>query len=142
MKFKQLDDRKTFVLIFDTGDEAASGLAEFVRTQKVGAAQFTGIGALKAVTLGYFNWEKKDYQKIPMREQVEVLSLVGDVAVGEDGTPSIHAHIVVGRSDGTAHGGHLLEAHVRPTLEVVLIQAPAHLQKRRDPESGLALIRL
>jgi predicted DNA-binding protein with PD1-like motif len=142
MKAKQLDDRKTFVLIFDTGDEVTSGLAEFVRSHRVGAAHFTAIGALKAVTLGYFNWEKKDYQKIPMHEQVEVLSLVGDVALGEDGKPAVHAHIVVGRSDGTAHGGHLLEAHVRPTLELVLVQSPAHLQKRHDPTSGLALIRL
>jgi predicted DNA-binding protein with PD1-like motif len=142
MKAKQLDDRKTFVLIFDTGDEVASGLAEFVRGREIGAAHFTAIGALKDVTLGYFNWEKKDYQKIPLREQVEVLSLVGDVALGEDGKPSVHAHIVVGRSDGTAHGGHLLEAHVRPTLELTLVQSPAHLQKRHDPESGLALIRL
>jgi predicted DNA-binding protein with PD1-like motif len=37
-------------------------------------------------------------------------------------------------------GGHLLEAHVRPTLEVVLTESPRHLHKRKDPESGLALI--
>ena len=142
MKAKQLDDRKTFALIFATGDEVTAGLAEFVRSHRIGAAHFTAIGAFKDVTLGYFNWEKKDYQKIPLHEQVEVLSLVGDVAIGEDGQPTVHAHVVVGRSDGAAHGGHLLEAHVRPTLELILVESPAHLQKRHDPESGLALIRL
>src|SRR5205823_13320077 len=108
----------------------------------LGAAHFTAIGAFRDVTLGYFDWEKKDYQKIPVREQVEVLSLIGDVTLDEKGQPQVHAHVVVGRSDGTTRGGHLLEAHVRPTLEVVLVESPVHLQRKHDPESGLALIRL
>lgn len=144
MKARQISDRgdKTFAVIFDTGDEVASGLLAFAREQKLGAAHFTAIGAFQDVTLGYYNWEKKDYQKIPVREQVEVLSLVGDVALKPDGSPQLHAHVVVGRSDGTTRGGHLLEAHVRPTLEVVLVESPVHLQRQHDPESGLALIRL
>jgi predicted DNA-binding protein with PD1-like motif len=145
MKSKLLHDQggvRTFALVFDTGDEVAGGLAAFARERRLGAAQFTAIGAFRDVTLGYFDWEKKDYRKIPLREQVEVLSLVGDVAEGEDGTPLVHAHVVVGRSDGAAHGGHLIEAHVRPTLEVVLTESPAHLRKRYDPASHLALIRL
>ena len=93
------------------------------------------------MTLGYFDWESKEYQKIPVREQVEVLSLIGDVAL-KDGEPKVHAHVVVGRSDGSTRGGHLLDAHVRPTLEVILVQSPAHLRKHHDEESGLALIDL
>jgi Fe-S oxidoreductase len=54
----------------------------------------------------------------------------------------VHAHVVLGKSDGSAHGGHLLEAHVRPTLEVTLAEAPRYLHRKHDPESGLALIRL
>ena len=66
---------------------------------------------------------------------------MGDVAQ-QDGEPKVHAHVVLGRSDGSTRGGHLLEAHVRPTLEVMLVESPAHLNKQHDPESGLALIRL
>ena len=91
--------------------------------------------------LGYFDWEKKDYTRIPIEEQVEVLALVGDIA-SNDGEPKLHPHVVVGKADGTAHGGHLLEAHVRPTLEVIITESPAHLQRCSDPETGLALIRL
>jgi predicted DNA-binding protein with PD1-like motif len=144
MKARQLDSGsggKTFAVIFDTGDEVASGLLELAKQHKLGAAHFTAIRAFRDVTLGYFDWERKDYKKIPLREQVEVLSLVGDVALDEQGGPKVHAHVVVGRSDGTAHGGHLLEAHVRPTLEVILVESPRHLHRRHDPESGLALIR-
>jgi predicted DNA-binding protein with PD1-like motif len=132
---------KTFALIFDTGDEVMSNLVEFAGSNELGAARLTAIGAFSEVTLGYFDWEKKDYKKIPVREQVEVLSLIGDVAL-KDGEPKVHAHVVVGRSDGTTMGGHLIEARVRPTLEVILTESPAHLQKQVDEESGLALIRL
>lgn len=144
MHAKLLNDRpeKTFALIFDTGDEVMAGLRTFAREHKLAASHFTAIGAFRDVTLGYFDWQKKDYQRIPVNEQVEVLSLVGDVARDEKGEPQVHAHVVVGKSDGTAHGGHLLEAHVRPTLEVVLTESPSHLQRRHDAASGLALIRV
>jgi uncharacterized protein len=145
MKSKRIHEHggeKTFVLIFETGDEVAAGLADFARRETLAAAHFTAIGALRDVTLGYFDWEKKEYTRIPLGEQVEVLSLVGDVVLDEGGKPKVHAHIVVGRFDGSTRGGHLLEAHVRPTLEVVLVESPAHLHRRHDSESGLALIRL
>jgi len=130
---------KTWALIFDKGDEAVAGLTAFAKAQKLGAAHFTAIGAFSDVTLGYFDRAARDYKKIPLREQVEVLSLLGDVAL-DKGEPKVHAHVVVGRADGEARGGHLLEAHVWPTLEVVLVESPRHLRKRHDPETGLALI--
>jgi uncharacterized protein len=144
MKSKLIHDQegeKTFALIFDTDDEAMSGLAEFAKAHSLGAAQFTAIGAFRNVTLGYFDWESKQYRKIPVREQVEVLSLIGDVSL-DDGEPKVHAHVVVGRSDGTTLGGHLIEGVVRPTLEVILTESPEHLTKEIDEESGLALIRI
>ena len=141
MKAKLIENqaRKTYALIFDTGEEVAGGLLDFARQNHLAGSHFTGIGALSDVTLGYFDWEKKDYRKIPIREQVEVVSLVGDIAL-KDNEPKVHAHVVVSKSDGTAHGGHLLEAHVRPTLEVIVTEEPGHLRRRHDPESGLALI--
>jgi predicted DNA-binding protein with PD1-like motif len=134
--------QKTYALIFATGDEVMSTLTAFAKEHRLSGSHFTAIGAFQEATLAYFDWEKKAYQKIPVREQVEVVSLVGDVALAENGEPKVHAHVVVGRSDGSARAGHLLEARVRPTLEVVLTETPAHLQRRHDPQSGLALIRL
>jgi predicted DNA-binding protein with PD1-like motif len=144
MKAKLIQEQgaKTYALIFDTGDEVMAGLLAFAKEQRLAGSRFTAIGAFREATLGYFDWQKKDYQKIPVREQVEVLSLVGDIAQDEKGAPKIHAHVVLGKSDGSAHGGHLLSAVVRPTLEVMLTEAPKHLQRQFDPESGLALIRL
>jgi predicted DNA-binding protein with PD1-like motif len=132
---------RTWALIFDTGDEVVSSLLAFANRQQLTAARFTAIGAFRDATLGYFDWASKEYEKIPVREQVEVLSLVGDVALEGD-EPKIHAHVVLGKRDGTAHGGHLLGAHVRPTLEVMLVESPATLRRMFDPESGLALIEI
>ena len=142
MQSKLINDgpQKTYALVLESGEEAASGIERFAVERGLSAAQITGIGAFSDVVLGFFDWQTKDYRKIPVREQVEVVSLLGDVAQGPDGKPALHVHAVVGRSDGTTMGGHLLEAHVRPTLEVVLTEFPRHLRKRKDPESGLALI--
>jgi predicted DNA-binding protein with PD1-like motif len=142
MKSKLLDEHageRTFALVFETGDTVMEPLGVFLRANDVTAARFSGIGAFRSVTLGYFDWEAKDYERIPINEQVEVVSLAGDVALKDD-EPQIHAHVVIAKRDGSAHGGHLLEGSVRPTLEVVLVDAPTHLRKRFDPQTGLALI--
>lgn len=141
MKSKVLDadGARTLALVFEAGEEPMQGLLDFAKRERLTSGHFTAIGAFEEVTLGYFDWARKDYTQIAIRDQVEVLSLVGDVAL-EGTAPKIHAHVVVGKRDGTAHGGHLLEARVRPTLEVILIQPPGHLHRRFDARSKLALI--
>lgn len=130
---------RTYAVILDSGDEAVSLLQRFCEQHNLSAARFTAIGAFSSLQLGYFDWDKKEYEQIPINEQVEVLTLTGDVAL-QDGSPKLHAHVVVGKRDGTAHGGHLLAGYVRPTLEVLLTEAPGHLRRTMDPESGLPLI--
>ncbi len=128
-----------WALVFDKGDEPVSELERFARERELTAASFVGIGAFEEVVLGYFDRDRKEYAEIPIAQQVEVLTLAGDVAVA-DGEPMVHAHVVVGKPDGTAHGGHLLRGRVWPTLEVVLTESPVELRKTHDPETGLALI--
>jgi len=143
MKSRLLVDRaeRTFVVVFDKGEEVVEGLSAFASRESLRASQVTAIGALSDVTLGYFDRESRQYQKIPLPEQVEVLSLLGVVTLDGE-KPKVHSHIVVGRRDGRAHGGHLLEGHVWPTLEVIIEESPRHLQRRHDAASGLALIDL
>lgn len=144
MKAKLLHEhqgQKTFAVIFDTGDEVVHRLLDFVKEKGLAGSHFTAIGAFSDVTLGFFDWDNKDYQKLQISEQVEVLSLIGDIALNK-GEPKVHAHVVVGKSDGTAHGGHLMEAHVRPTLEVIVVESPGHLIRKTDDDTGLALIDL
>lgn len=144
MQHKLLHDaggQRTFVVVLETGEEIVASLQQFAERENVHTASFTAIGALSDAVLLYFDWQRKDYQKIPVREQVEVASLIGDVADDPKGKPALHIHIVLGTRDGSAKAGHLGEGHVRPTLEVVVTENPAHLRKVKDAETGLALIR-
>lgn len=130
---------RTFILVLDIGDETMTMLTTFAARHGLTAAHFTAIGAFSHVVVAYFDWETREYRRVPIDEQVEVLSLVGDISV-KDGEPKVHAHVVVGKSDATAHGGHLMEGYARPTLEVVLTELPHHLERHHDPASGLNLI--
>lgn len=143
MHAKLIDEaggQRTFVVVLETGEEVMGQLKAFADREKLKAAQLTAIGAFSDTILGYFDWEQKQYRRNPVNEQVEVAAFLGDIALTKDDQRSLHVHLVLGRRDGTALAGHLMEAHVRPTLEVVLTEHPAHLWKRHDPESGLALI--
>lgn len=137
----QADGLRTFAVVFDKGDEAKAGLRSFAVERRITAASLTAIGAFREALLAYFDRDRKRYLDIPVEEQVELLSLVGDIALHDD-EPEVHAHAVVGRRDGTTVGGHLRSATVWPTLEVIVEETPAHLHKRVDEDTGLALIDL
>ncbi len=141
MKTKLLKDgeERTWALVFDTGDAVMEGLKRFARENDLRGAHFTAIGAFQDAHLYYFDWKSKEYQDIPINEQVEVLALTGNVS-RQDGEVKVHAHVVLGTREGSARGGHLKEAHVRPTLEVVITEEPEHLVRKHDEETGLALI--
>jgi predicted DNA-binding protein with PD1-like motif len=143
MQMKLINEQDcVYALVFDTGEDPMAGLAHFAAEHKLSASSFTAIGASSEAMLGYFDWEKKDYERIPVREQTEVLALVGDVTLDDAGGRKVHAHVVLGKRDGATCGGHLLAAKGRPTLEVILTESPGYLQRRHDPASGLVLIRI
>jgi len=81
MQSRMIDTQpNTYAVIFETGDEVTAGLATFVQQRGLRACHFTAIGGFQDVTLGYFDWNRKDYNPIPISEQVEVLSLIGGCA--------------------------------------------------------------
>jgi predicted DNA-binding protein with PD1-like motif len=136
------DGQRTFVLVLDTGDEAMEEVRRFAGRERINAAQVTGIGAFEEAVLRYFEWEAKEYRDIPVSEQTEVASLIGDIGENEQGEPEVHIHLVLGRRDGSALAGHLKTGRVRPTLELIVTESPAHFCRRRDAETGLNLIAL
>jgi predicted DNA-binding protein with PD1-like motif len=129
------------VLVFDPGDEVVEQLTTWCNEQRTTAARLTGIAGSSAATLAWFDWQAHGCLEIAVAEQVELLALTGDVAE-QDGKASVHAHVVLGRRDGATCGGHLMDAHVRPTLELVVDEVPARLRRRYDPRTRLALIAL
>jgi len=131
----------TYVAVLDQGEEAFSALSDFAAQRQLSAGQVTAVGAFDHAVVGWFDRAARNYRRIPIGEQCEVLSLLGDIALAANG-PQLHVHAVLGLADGTTRGGHLLEGYVWPTLEVVIREAPAELRKTHRPELGLALIDL
>ena len=143
MRAKQLQKNlyQTYALVFDKDDQFMSELEAFAKERQLIGSHFSAVGAFRQATLGYFDRSQMDYKHIPVSEQVEVLSLMGNIA-DDGGEPRIHAHVVLGKASGKAVGGHLLEATVWPTLELIIEESPSHLYRKSDAETGLALLDL
>ena len=141
MKWKLINssDVKTFAVVLGDGEEVIGCLADFAKQNNLKASQFTGIGAFRQLTLGFFDFTRKDYLRTEIREQVELLSLIGDITLNDD-KHLVHPHVVVGKADCTAHGGHLLRAIVHPTLELIINESPGYLQRALNRQTGLPLI--
>jgi uncharacterized protein len=132
-------ETKQYAVIFYQGDEAFSGLLAFAEEYHVTSAHFTAIGAVSGATVAWFDPQRKTYKKIPVVGQHEVIGMSGDIALYQ-GKPVVHTPMVVGRPDGTTQAGHVLDAYVSPTLEVMVTVDPKAMQKRFDPETDLTLI--
>jgi uncharacterized protein len=130
---------KTFLLVFHTGQEVMKGLLAFARQHTLVAGHLTGIGAISEAVIGYFDPQQKTYLHIQEKEQAEVLSLTGNLAL-HDNEPFFHVHVALGMRDGSARGGHLFEATVRPTVELVLTTYAKPVNRSLDPETGLPLL--
>ena len=143
MRHKLLEDiggRRKFVLALEAGEDAVATITAFAQAQHLGATSLTGIGAFAHSSLGYFNPGTGEFRQNDITEQTEVLSMIGNIAVQDDGTHKMHVHVVLGCIDATTRGGHLIEGSVRPTLEIVLEESPAHLARGLDAKSGLVLL--
>lgn len=136
------DGQRTYVVILDQGDEVMACLQRFVERERMTAAQVSAIGAFESAVLAYWNWQAREYEEHSVDEQVEALSLLGEVSAEASGKPKLHLHAVLGRRDASTLGGHLMSARVRPTLEVLFTESPAHLRRVHDAAAGLALIKL
>lgn len=131
---------RTFILVLEDGEEAFGAISRFAAAEQIGGASLSAIGAFGSAVIGFFDFATKTYNKIPVREQCEVLSGIGDIAIGDDGKPSVHLHAVLGLSDGSTRGGHFMEGTVHPTLEVVVREAATNMCRRTRSDLGIALL--
>jgi uncharacterized protein len=147
MQSKELDNQgtrseRTFILVLDEGDEAFNAITRFAQDKGIAGASLTAIGAFRSAVLGFFDFATRSYTQIPVDEQTEVLSAIGDIAVGDDGRASLHMHVVLGIADGSTKGGHFIEGIVHPTLEIIVRESAVGLRRRKRHDLGIALIDL
>jgi predicted DNA-binding protein with PD1-like motif len=131
---------RVFVLILDQGEEAPKAIVDFAEKERIDGASVSAIGAFAQAKVGWFDLPAKKYKPIDVNEQCEVLSLMGDIATGDDGRASLHLHAVLGLQDGSVRGGHFLSGSVRPTLEVTIRETVPHLRRKKRADLGIALI--
>jgi uncharacterized protein len=136
------DGSKEYALVLARGDEVMTALSDFARAERITAASFTAIGAVRDAEVGWFDFEKQRYKAMLHDDQLEVLSLLGDIGVGADGGATVHAHASLGRESGRAFGGHLIRATVSPTLEVFVTTYLQPMKKQRDPQDDVELFQL
>ena len=119
--------QRTHLVFFDPGEECIKGLNDYVTSQDIDTASFTAIGGFQQTRLGFFNLQTRGFDEIAFHEeQVEVLSLSGDILTSEKNVLTVHGHVVVGRRDGTTAGGHLMEGLIDPILIVTLVELQSH----------------
>jgi len=145
MKSKELVEtdpwrERNFVLVLEDGEEAFSAITRFAEEQQLTGASLTAIGAFRTSTLGFFDFASKSYKEIPVPEQTEVLSAIGDIAIGDDGKASLHMHVVLGLSDASTKGGHFIKGTVHPTLEIMIRESAVGLRRKKRDDLGIALI--
>jgi uncharacterized protein len=133
---------RTFAVALETGDKLMEAITRFAADNGLAASEFTAIGALGSAQLAAFDPESREYVDIPETGQVELVSLNGRVTrpEGGEGDPHLHVHCVLSRRDGSTIAGHLVEAEVRPTAEVLITDSPIELHRRIDPGSGLPVL--
>lgn len=144
MHYRLIDDhegRRTYAVALEMGEEVMQTLGDLAAELNLIGSSVVGIGGFERVRLGYFDWENQNFLQNVVDEQVEVLSFQGNIAEGDDGKPKLHVHVVLGRSDATTRGGHLVEGTVRPTLEAIITESPVHLHRRHDEDTGLVLLK-
>jgi predicted DNA-binding protein with PD1-like motif len=132
----------SYLIRLDRGEQALRILREFANHHRLGFAVVRAIGTFERATLGYHGVADKTYQEKVFEEPLELLNLSGNIARGEDGSTIVHAHVTVSRADYTTLGGHLVEATVGPTLEVVVKAMPISVHRRHDSETALRLLEL
>ncbi len=130
----------TFLLVFDKHDDLLEHLSAFLQRHEITASRLSGIGAFRRAVIAYYQRDEKDYDRIPVEDQVEVTSLLGNSSVDANGEVKIHIHVNLGRSDGSVIGGHLMEAEVWPTVELMVAPLDASIIRRMDEETKLPLI--
>lgn len=143
MNYKLINDdkQKTYAVILESGEEAMEQLLAFAKSLNLSASQFSAIGAFSDTTLGFFDFSIKDYKKNRFDQQMEVVSLVGDITMYEN-EYKVHGHVVLGNEKGNVFGGHLVRGIVHPTLEIILNESPLYLKREMDEKSGIPLIKI
>jgi predicted DNA-binding protein with PD1-like motif len=139
MRFQRLGER--YQIRFESGEQVAASLLVWLEAEGIGYATMTGLGAVSGATVSYWNSETREYEQHQLDEQMEIVSLIGNVSIKE-GQPFTHIHVTLGRRDLSIVGGHFNDAIVHPNLEVWVRPEAQAVERTLDESCGLYLMHL
>ena len=139
MQYKKFAN--TYVIRLEKGDEIIDSLKTLVEKEEIRGGFFYGLGAVKNVSLGYFDVGKKEYKEKSFEQDFELTSMVGDVAFSGEKI-IVHAHVTLAGEDFKVVAGHLNKATATATTEIVFNPVEGKLSKKIDPITGLNLMDL
>ena len=129
------------IIRIDKGENLVESLNAACNEHKVISASISGIGATDYFKCGVFNLQTKEYKELEFSGTYEILALCGNITQ-KDCKTYFHAHITVGDENGHSFGGHLIEARISATCEIVLDLIECQIERRLDQVSGLNLLDL
>jgi hypothetical protein len=134
MNYRKVND-KIFVSL-QTGDLINESLRLIAVEENILNAWINGIGAIDNVKVGYMDVNNKKYQKRNFDEHYELLSLIGNITY-KDGEPFVHTHVTFSNAEYNVFGGHLFDAKITATGEIVLSLTDSKIDREYNENIGI-----
>lgn len=125
-----------YVIRLDRGDEIIGALKDLAKKEGIGLASLTGIGAAGQVTAGVFDTREKMFKGHTWTGDLEITSISGNMNTMNE-EPYTHVHVTIADEQGHAFGGHLTEAVISGTGELVLTELKGLVDRTFDEQTGL-----
>ncbi len=138
MEYRKFGD--AFVVRIDKGEEIVAQVLELAKREHIALASVQALGAVNRFTAGVFDTQKKQFAGHTFEGCFEIVSLTGTLTT-MDGKPYCHLHMSAGDEQGHVFGGHLNEAFVSATCEMVVLPMAGQVERAFDEETGLNLFR-
>jgi predicted DNA-binding protein with PD1-like motif len=139
MKFKALTQNKNYCIKLEKGEEALNSLIQFCIKNKISNASFSGIGATNNLTVGSFDLKNRRYIDKTFNEPLEILSLVGNISLVNK-KPFAHAHIIAGKENFIAIGGHVKQCYISLTCEIYLVSYKQPIERIPNKDLGISIL--
>ena len=137
---KILKNNEKYVLSFQIGENLQEELVKFCADEDIKSAFFVGLGGLQELELSYYNLSEKRYEDINIKENLEIVSLTGNISKLNNDT-IIHMHGVFSNSKANTIGGHVKKIVVSGTCEIFLTVFDGFIERRYDDTTGLNLMK-
>tara|TARA_B110001454_G_scaffold210867_1_gene225875 strand:- start:382 stop:813 length:432 start_codon:yes stop_codon:yes gene_type:complete len=134
VKYRKIGE-KIFVSL-QTGDLINKSLTEISVKENISNAWINGIGAIDSVEVGYMDVVNKKYQKRNFNDNYELISLIGNITI-KDGVPFVHTHITFSDTEYKVFGGHLFDAKITATGEIILTVANSKIDRQFNENVGI-----